>query len=60
MSSDEKGFLLLIDTEENSLMASICENYENCLLYHNNGSYYEVVNGPIDIEWIEHQKEKYE
>ncbi|MBT2600988.1 MULTISPECIES: hypothetical protein [unclassified Oceanobacillus] len=48
--SKETGFMIEIRTENEVVMASI---YENQLMsINNNGDYYKVVNGPIEIRWV--------
>ncbi|WP_042143390.1 hypothetical protein [Paucisalibacillus sp. EB02] len=48
--SNEKGFRITIYSNGKPISASI---YENHLHYKNSGEYYKVLNGPIDMEWIE-------
>ncbi|KQL54179.1 hypothetical protein AN964_12185 [Heyndrickxia shackletonii] len=47
--SKEKGFLVTIYTTRGPIMASI---YEHRLTFYNDGAYYKVINGPIDIDWV--------
>ncbi|MFS0752594.1 hypothetical protein [Oceanobacillus sp. 1P07AA] len=48
--SKEDGFMIEIRTENEIVMASI---YENRLMsLNNNGDYYKVANGPIEIQWM--------
>lgn len=54
--SGEEGFSFMIHMEGKSTGASI---YESRILSYNKSSYYKVLNGPIDMEWIESFKEKY-
>lgn len=54
--SGEKGFEVMIYLKGKTTGASI---YENRLLSYNYASYYKVLNGPIDMEWIEAFKVKY-
>lgn len=54
--SAEKGFHVMIYLKGKTTGASI---YENRLLSFNHTFYYKVLNGPIDMEWIEAFKEKY-
>lgn len=54
------GFTLSVYTEKGFQGALVASIYQNGLLFYNDGSYYEVINGPVDIEWIEKQKVKYE
>lgn len=49
--SKENGFLITIySNDEPILLASI---YENRLVFYNDGEYYKVLNGPIDMGWLE-------
>lgn len=54
--SGEKGFGFMIYSKGKGTGASI---YGSRLMPYNNPSYYEVLNGPIDMEWIETFKEKH-
>lgn len=54
--SGEKGFQLMIYSKGKTTGASI---YENRILSFNHTSYYKVLNGPIDMEWIDAFEEKY-
>ena len=54
--SAEKGFAVMIYSKGKTTGASI---YENRLLSFNHTSYYKVLNGPIDLEWIDAFMEKY-
>ncbi|OCA81685.1 hypothetical protein A8F94_22780 [Bacillus sp. FJAT-27225] len=47
--SNERGFNLTIYENGKPIIAHI---YENRLLFLNDGNYYTVVNGPIDMDWI--------
>lgn len=55
--SKERGFKLTIYSNDKPFMANI---YENRLNYLNSGEYYKVLNGPIDMEWVEEMYEKLE
>lgn len=48
--SNERGIRITIYSKGNPVGASI---YENRLLYYNSGDYYQVINGPIDMNWVE-------
>lgn len=54
--SGEKGFQFMVYMRGKSTGASI---YENRILSFNKTSYYKVLNGPIDMEWIEAFEDKY-
>ncbi|MDN4608763.1 hypothetical protein [Sporosarcina highlanderae] len=54
--SGEKGFQVMIYLKGKTTGASI---YENRLLSFNHSSYYKVLNGPVDMEWIDAFKEKH-
>lgn len=48
--STENGFFITIYSDDNPIvLASI---YENRLVFYNNGEYYKVLNGPIDMGWV--------
>ena len=48
--SKEKGFQLYIYTNDDKLfMAHI---YENRMININDGNYYSITNGPIDVDWV--------
>ncbi|CEG27073.1 hypothetical protein [Bacillus sp. B-jedd] len=47
--SKEKGFQVTIYVKGKPLIASI---YETRLLFLNKGKYYKVINGPVDMEWV--------
>ena len=53
--SEEEGFKMTIYTRGGPIIAFI---YEHRLLFLNEHHYYEVVNGPIDIDWVESYVEK--
>lgn len=55
--SEEKGFKMTIYTKGDPIIAFI---YEYRLLFLNEQHYYEVVNGPIDINWVESYVEKFQ
>ncbi|WP_339249946.1 hypothetical protein NSQ43_10425 [Sporosarcina sp. FSL W8-0480] len=55
--SGEKGFVVMVYLKDKTTGASI---YENRILSFNKTSYYKVLNGPIDMEWIEAFEDKYE
>lgn len=48
--SNEEGFQVTIYSKGKPIMASI---YEHRVHYYNDGDYYKVVNGPIDVGYIE-------
>ncbi|MFC5603528.1 hypothetical protein [Sporosarcina koreensis] len=52
----EKGFSFMIYSNDKGTGASI---YKNRLMSYNNPSYYKVLNGPIDMKWVEMFKEKH-
>ncbi|MDW0115590.1 hypothetical protein QTL97_01390 [Sporosarcina thermotolerans] len=54
--SGEKGFQVMVYLKGKTTGASI---YENRILSYNKTSYYKVLNGPIDMEWIEAFEEKH-
>jgi hypothetical protein len=54
--SNERGFNLTIYTNGKPIIAHI---YENRLLFLNDGNYYTIVNGPIDMEWIKSYMEEF-
>lgn len=54
--SGEKGFSFMIYSKDKGTGASI---YKNRLMSYNNPSYYQVLNGPIDMEWIKLFRGKY-
>ncbi|WP_047982462.1 hypothetical protein [Ornithinibacillus contaminans] len=53
--SNEKGFRITIHSNDKPIGASI---YENRLVSYNSGDYYKVVNGPIDMDWVEEMMEE--
>ena len=53
--SKEKGFDISIYSKDNRIMASI---YENRLLFFGNGDAYKVLNGPIDMDWVQEYNER--
>jgi len=46
----ETGYSITIVENSEPVIAIISENL---ILYTNKGNYYQVVNGPIDLSWIE-------
>ncbi|WP_422122438.1 hypothetical protein DHX103_11585 [Planococcus sp. X10-3] len=54
--SRETGFTVTLYTKDDIIIASI---YENRMQLLNDGNYYSVVNGPIDMEWVAAYNEKY-
>ena len=55
--SKEKGFQLYVYTNNDKLyMAHI---YENRMIYINDGNYYAVTNGPIDVDWVHNFANQY-
>ena len=48
--SREKGYSITISANGKPITASI---YENRLVFINNGNFYKVVNGPIDMDWFD-------
>lgn len=48
--SDETGFSITIYSKGKPILASI---YENRVVFYNKGNYYKVVNGPIDMDWVD-------
>src|SRR5690606_38179317 len=52
--SKEKGFRITIYSNGKPISANI---YENRLHFKNSGEYYTVLNGPIDVEWVEEYQE---
>lgn len=54
-ANNEKGFMFSITSGNKMFVATVF----NDRLAQNNGNYYKVINGPIDMEWIENFYEKY-
>lgn len=54
--SGEIGFSFMIYSKGKGTGASI---YKNRLMSYNNPSYYKVLNGPIDMKWVEAFEEKH-
>jgi hypothetical protein len=52
--SKEKGVRITIYSNGKPISANI---YENRILFLNSGEYYTVLNGPIDVEWVEEYQE---
>lgn len=53
--SEEIGFDFTIYSKGKPVMVSL---YENRLLYYGNGDAYKVLNGTIDMEWVQKYNEK--
>ncbi|TFD99447.1 hypothetical protein [Jeotgalibacillus salarius] len=54
--SEESRFVFTIYTKNDIIGASV---YENRLILYNEGEYYSVTNGPVDIEWMADYRDRY-
>lgn len=48
--SKEKGVSITIYIKDKPIMASI---YEYRVVFYNDGDYYKVINGPINMDWVD-------
>ncbi|MEB1809082.1 MAG: hypothetical protein LPK26_17650 [Bacillaceae bacterium] len=55
--SEEEGFMLTIYAKNKPIMASI---YERRVHFLNEGKYYNVLNGPIDMDWVKNFIKEYQ
>ncbi|MDE5415257.1 hypothetical protein [Alkalihalobacterium chitinilyticum] len=55
--SEEEGFMLTIYSKNKPIMASI---YERRVHFLNEGKYYNVLNGPIDMDWVNNYIQEYQ